>query len=138
MPEKSQNMRAERGRSKLLNADPVMQWVVDFIKNGGYGIINIDVNWRTGFPIIPKKVLVNHYYEYCKNRPEKIYAGSETAFHKKLQKTLKLKTKRAVCEDDIRERCYVFEAIDDCINSVKSAFNGDDPFFEEELEVFNK
>jgi hypothetical protein len=126
LPETSEETKNERGRTKLLNADPVTKWGVDFIGSGGMEINQFDnTNWLCNFVEVPKKDLLECYKRYCKDAG--LYVGTDKAFYQKIIKLFDLKTTRLTIEN-IRGRCFIFPNIEECKENLISIFEGDDPF----------
>jgi hypothetical protein len=129
LPETSEETKNERGRTKLLNADPVTKWAVDFLDSGGMEINQLNnINWLHDFIEIPKRDLVESYKNYCKDKG--LYMGTDKAFYQKIIKLFNLKTTRPRIEC-IRIMCFILPRMGECKKSLISIFDGDNPFIEE-------
>jgi hypothetical protein len=125
LPETSEEIKSERGRTKLLNADPVPKWAVDFLDSGGMEINQFNnANWLNNFIEVRKKDLIECYKNYCKDR--NLYVGTDKAFYQKVRKLFNLKTTRSMIEK-IQLRCFTFPKLEKCKESLIFSFEGDSP-----------
>jgi len=130
-PEASEEIKEERGRTKLLNANSVIKWAVDFIINEGMEVQGFkNIEWHFTFPEIPKNDLLQSYNEYCKTKF--FHSETDKAFYQKINKLFNLKSTRPTISNK-QIRCYTFEKFEDCKLSVIKVFNGDNPFKQDEV-----
>jgi hypothetical protein len=138
-PEGDGETKAERGRLKLLNHEPFVKWIVDFLAQAEDEDLESIFNqfpqtdfyeqqdWRYASVKIIKSDLTDHYTNYCKKH--NLHIETMMSFLKKLTETLEPTSCRPYTLRKSRKRCYEFMTISECKVMVRERkFFGDNPF----------